>query len=119
MLASVGVLNFDLRGHPAVSFEMMNRGPREKNISSKLTFGVSLSGLPQQLSASRQGNREDSHYDRANGYNLGVIFSDELKKLSDKAIFFSFVLFFFVGPLIGFFCSSSTLGLGDACWLDG
>jgi hypothetical protein len=103
VLASVGVLNFDLRGHPAVSFEMMNRGPREKNISSKLPFGVSLSGLPQQLSASRQGNREDSHYDRANGYNLGVIFSDELKKLSDKAIFFSFVLFFFVGALIGFF----------------
>jgi len=63
--------------------------------------------------------RVSRRYDRANGYDLGVIFSDELKKLSDKAIFFSFVLFFFVGPLIGFFRSSSTLGLGDACWLDG
>jgi hypothetical protein len=96
------VLNFDLRDHPVINFELVNRSPRYKDICSKFPLGVYLARFPKQVIGEKQTNSEHGHYKRANSDDLGVVFSDESETLLDKTAFYGLLVFLFVGPLIGF-----------------
>jgi len=93
------VLNFDLRDHPAINFEMVNRTPRDKHICSKFPLGVYLSRLPKAVCAYEQRDSEERHYGGTDRDYFGVVFADKFEKSRDVATLF----FFFLGPLIGFF----------------
>ncbi|PYJ41299.1 MAG: hypothetical protein DME80_13985 [Verrucomicrobia bacterium] len=63
---------------------------------------MSLARFPKQIIGEKQTNSEHRHYKRANSDDFGVIFSDESETLLDKAAFYGLLVFFFIGPLIGF-----------------
>ena len=81
----------------------VTHGHRNKiNVRPKFSLGMFLTGFPQQIGRNEQTNGKNSHDCRANGDDFSIVFSDKFARAFDKALFATFMVFFFSGPLIGF-----------------